>query len=826
MISKGTHTPLTGRTAADIDCVGWCFIPSWTNKGALSSSPRNSDRITGCNKRQRRVEPSRSHHNNNNNKLERLLFEEIRQCDVCGKNVLFTPRKSCDEESVARTLPKFIERHITCQSPLPCRWCDDDTSDNNNKKYPCCDSLFCSDRCRTQAECALNDSTSKQALLMPPPKLFFCRNRFHQQGSNTDNDVPDDLTEEAVQSLAVIEAKCRILFGNNLGLEESALLVTTILSIISPCWMDNFLQSLGGDAYQDGSAYEESLTEEFWAVARSHWSIVMMLHSNEQSNCDASKRQFTSYQLFYQTYLCIKRQCLSRVTVPDHPLVSYSKNTLISADELSDAEQELALDILEHPSFPLNRHDQSKKTDDTDELRIIRWRNLAHIAHWLSNIASLEEGKGVSQIQAHIGQTYFVFSPWAYRKMQHSCCPVAMLDVQDPCSPLASLSWLSLHDVKEGHLSSLSALGDLEGDATSRAVELKKLFGSDFTCCCTRCRYENDNRGQEGGTLRFDQLQLKSLADLAMQQNRFCDALELYELILQSHPRDGNVLHARAAATLGTASTSFGALGHCNGYFLRAQRLWEEAGSIGECSDHPQISLHVDKQRVYGTLDSHSLDENHEIDGSGSNIHYSSYLNEKCFVTSKATPLLSEEECQFIVKTAEEHCNSTSGWTTTRHYAVPTTDIPIHEITKLHVLFTKKLWLGKIRPLLRQQLKLSCRDIFIHDAFVVRYDSSKQRSLPPHLDESSHSFIIALNSEFKGGGTYIHELGCVLSPTKGGMVSFEGGSLLHSGDPVISGKRYVIVAFCYIDKVGEADVEEDDDNDTTTAPFSFGFQFI
>jgi hypothetical protein len=311
-----------------------------------------------------------------------------------------------------------------------------------------------------------------------------------------------------------------------------------------------------------------------------------------------------------------------------------------------------------------------------------------------------------------------------------------------------------------------------------------------------------------------------------MQQNRFCDALELYELILQSHPRDGNVLHARAAATLGTASTSFGALGHCNGYFLRAQRLWEEAGSIGECSDHPQISLHVDKQRVYGTLDSHSLDENHEIDGSGSNIHYSSYLNEKCFVTSKATPLLSEEECQFIVKTAEEHCNSTSGWTTTRHYAVPTTDIPIHEITKLHVLFTKKLWLGKIRPLLRQQLKLSCRDIFIHDAFVVRYDSSKQRSLPPHLDESSHSFIIALNSEFKGGGTYIHELGCVLSPTKGGMVSFEGGSLLHSGDPVISGKRYVIVAFCYIDKVGEADVEEDDDNDTTTAPFSFGFQFI
>jgi hypothetical protein len=852
MITKGTHKPLTGRTANDKGCVGWCFIPSWTNRGALSSP--SSDHKGGCSKRQRLMEPS-SHHNNtinnnnNNNKLERLLFEEIRHCDVCGKHLLYTHRRTCDEESsssVARTLPKFIERHITCQSPFPCRWCDndDDTSDNNDKKYPCCDSLFCSDKCRSLAKCALNDTafiqandqtppctdteTTTTSLLMPPPKLFFCRNRFQPKGSNTNNDAADDLTDEVVQSLAVIEAKCRILCGNNLGLEECALLFTTILSIVSPWWMDNFLQSLDGDAYQDGTAYEESLIEELWAMARSHWSMVMMLQSNEQ-NDDASKRQFMSYQLFYQTYLCIKRQCMSRVTVPDHPLVSYSKNTLISVDELSDMERELALDILEHPCLPINRHAQSKTTNDTDQRSIIRWRNAAHTAHWLSNVASLEEGKGVRQIQSHLGQTYFVFSPWAFRKLQHSCCPIAMLDIQNPCSPLESLAWLSLHDVEDGHLNSFSVLGDLEGDARSRAVELKKLFGSDFICSCTRCQYENDISGNEGGTLRFNRLQLKSLADLAMQQGRFSDAEGLYELILQSHPQDGNVLHARAAAALGTASTSFGALGHCNGYFLRAQRLWEEAGSIGECSDHPEISLHVDKQRVYGTLD--SLDENHEIVGSSSNIQYSSYLNEKCFITSKATPLLSEDECQFIIKTAEEHCNSTSGWTTTRHYAVPTTDIPIHEIRKLHLLFTKKLWLGRIRPLLRQQLKLlngnHRRDIFIHDAFVVRYDCSKQRSLPPHLDESSHSFIIALNSEFKGGGTYIHELGCVLSPTMGGMVSFEGGSLLHSGDPVISGLRYCIVAFCYIDKVGEqaaaktAEVEKDND---TTAPFSFGFQ--
>jgi len=32
-------------------------------------------------------------------------------------------------------------------------------------------------------------------------------------------------------------------------------------------------------------------------------------------------------------------------------------------------------------------------------------------------------------------------------------------------------------------------------------------------------------------------------------------------------------------------------------------------------------------------------------------------------------------------------------------------------------------------------------------------------------------------------------------------VSFCGGELLHSGDPVVAGIRYIIVAFCYVDLV-------------------------
>lgn len=93
------------------------------------------------------------------------------------------------------------------------------------------------------------------------------------------------------------------------------------------------------------------------------------------------------------------------------------------------------------------------------------------------------------------------------------------------------------------------------------------------------------------------------------------------------------------------------------------------------------------------------------------------------------------------------------------------------------------------------------RDIFLHDCFIVRYDAKRQRYLPPHLDESTISFIIPLNSDFKGGGTFIHSLGRTVSPATGGMMSFCGGDLLHSGDPVVLGVRYIIAAFCYVDLV-------------------------
>ena len=809
MIPKGTRRLLS-------EGCGWCFIPSWKS--------RAFKQYDGSRKKRKLTVSAHQ-----TNKLERLLFEELRQCDVCGKNILC--KAASQETSVAEDLPKFVEKHIMCQSPLSCRWCED-PSDRNNK-YPSCDSLFCNDKCRTRAECAFDNNVgirrginqlqsssvgADKDILIPPPKLFFCQNRLQRNDSGKHTEFSDDLTDEAAQSLSTIEAKLRNLCGNNLSVDECALLITTILSILSPSWLHLF----SGDEQIDGNTYEESLSEELWSMARSHWSILVLLQANEQSDDDGTKQQFMSCQVFYRTYLYIKRQCISQVALPDHLLTTYSNTTLMSAELLSDDERDLALDILKHPCIPIS-HAQSK-TNDADQQSIIRWRNISHTAHWLSHYTSLVKGNGLGEIQSHLGRTQFVFAPLLFERRKHSCCPITMLDINDPRSPLESLSWISLHDVgKEEHLNSYSVIDNLEDNVRSREAELKKFFGSDFICTCSRCRYETS------ATDDLNQYQLKQLADLAMQQGRYSDSFELYESIVHIKPSDdnfllANVLHAKAAAALGNASTSFVEKGHCDGYFLAAQRLWKEAGS-----DHndPEINIHVEKQRVFGTLD-----ENYELDDSSastSTIQYSTYLRGKCFLTSESTPVLTEDECRFVIQTAEEYCNDSTGWTTARHYAVPTTDVPVHEITKLHHLFTEELWLIRIRPLLRQQFKLKKnRQIFIHDAFVVRYDSAKQRYLPPHIDESSHSFIIALNSGFKGGGTYIHELGHVLSPTVGSVASFEGGTLLHSGDPVISGIRYCIVAFCYIDKLGETEgsnAKMATSDETAGTPFVFGFQF-
>jgi hypothetical protein len=182
-----------------------------------------------------------------------------------------------------------------------------------------------------------------------------------------------------------------------------------------------------------------------------------------------------------------------------------------------------------------------------------------------------------------------------------------------------------------------------------------------------------------------------------MQQSRFEDALTAYNNILLLCPNDGEILHARAASSLGRASAcSFATVGHCHGNFIKAQRLWEEAGSI-HSTTHAGIAIEVVKQRVYRTLEQ-SVDE---IAINDSKVAFTTLLDGKCFLTTDTSAIISMKDCQMVIQCAESYATArgnSDGWTTSRHYAVPTTDIPVHELTELHSWFYE-LWTKQIRLL-------------------------------------------------------------------------------------------------------------------------------
>ncbi len=761
-VSKGQLISLDSVGHDCIDAGGatnWILVPSWTGRGifggGLNTGTQQNGKVNckGGSRKRRRNGNGDGDCGSSRTTLEHMVRDEIRQCDVCARAILWTqsherqyfqahdPPPDDDaspppQKSISECLPRFIERHVNITTPLPCSFC---TTKGGMKRW--CGSLYCSRDCQIRGEEGVRTKTGKDDEMpttskatsvsslyssfpkLLPPKLFFCRNRFCVGGNVAEEHV--DLVDEILDSISAIERRFKSICGCDdsdidrtiriIGAEECALLLTTIIACICPDW----IRELTGFRANENRIIsfsehinpgEESLVEELWAMSRSHSHVSEMLQGCNVQNFSSAGNTFPSYNEFLWCYLDTKRHCVLRVNLTTHPIVSYVTKTIISPS-LTEMERGLALDLLMSPTLlsitlgsdighgTNNNNGSDVNNQDADQLSILQWRNAAHLAHQLSSTADAE-GAQMMQIQTHLQKSYFAYSPRLFRRKSHSCVPTLALTVADLSqketndyhqSPLDSLAWLALHDIPSSELFTISKLDSLDGDIHTRLTELKRLMGQDFVCSCTRCEIEA--REYDSGS-NGKHLFLKHVADLAMQHGRFEDASTLYDSILRTHPHDGDVLHARAASYLGRASSSsFANHGHCQGYFIKAQRLWEQAGSIEGCSVHPGISTQVTKQRVYRTLQCCEALVSKET-SINDDIAFTSYLDERCFVTNES-PVLSLGECQHVINTAEHFAG---GWTTTRHYAVPTTDIPLHELTELHEWFYQ-LWNERIRPL-------------------------------------------------------------------------------------------------------------------------------
>ena len=392
----------------------------------------------------------------------------------------------------------------------------------------------------------------------------------------------------------------------------------------------------------------------------------------------------------------------------------------------------------------------------------------------------------------------------------HSCVPNAQLELTDSGQYLQVVALYNI-DVDEA-----VALCHGNGDDPVEQREAAMLDRTGRACGCLRCRYEV-NPQREMSTLSTQQA--VRLANYYLSKGRWEKAKELYTHALIVTPQEADASHALGAIQLS------------QGRFLEAQRVWASALECypESCQLHPGLTLQSEKLRCYRYLTNPSS-------ASESSRNYSS----RCIVpNAHVTPMLTRATCQQILEWAK-----TGTWTRQRHYAVPTYDVAVHTVEPLLEWFND--WFHhEMRPLLAQQFQTSPH-YFVHDAFCVRYlanDEGGATYLPLHTDESTHSFVIALNDchEYQGGGTYFSDHDCLVRLPVGEVLSFRGDELQHGGEAVTQNARHILVAFLYHDddhhhdgsnRLGTTNKRRKtelsqviSDAKTQKTGFSFGFQF-
>eukprot|EP00933_Yihiella_yeosuensis_P034169 TRINITY_DN27692_c0_g1_i1.p1 TRINITY_DN27692_c0_g1~~TRINITY_DN27692_c0_g1_i1.p1 ORF type:complete len:398 (+),score=92.47 TRINITY_DN27692_c0_g1_i1:100-1194(+) len=179
----------------------------------------------------------------------------------------------------------------------------------------------------------------------------------------------------------------------------------------------------------------------------------------------------------------------------------------------------------------------------------------------------------------------------------------------------------------------------------------------------------------------------------------------------------------------------------------------------------------------------------------------------------------SLEECNRVltavgeaVAQRAESSSLNEGWSTDRHAAYATTDLPCSKVPAVDT------W---VRASVRERIfpKLAARHgwlpddgsrLVFRDLFFVRYSAAPgaQAGLALHRDGSIISFNILLNDpkDFDSGGTYVEADDHVYQIGQGDCF-VHSGKLRHGGQPVTRGERLVLVAF--VDVLDEDEIAED-----------------
>lgn len=156
-------------------------------------------------------------------------------------------------------------------------------------------------------------------------------------------------------------------------------------------------------------------------------------------------------------------------------------------------------------------------------------------------------------------------------------------------------------------------------------------------------------------------------------------------------------------------------------------------------------------------------------------------------------PLFTKEFCEKIIREAE-HC---AQWERKRHEYYPTTDMLIEKIGFQDIYH--RILVEYVYPMSKHMWALEGKtwDDLASENFMIKYDADVQGHLSLHHDHGSISCVLALNDDFKGGGTYFWRQK-KLHNGQVGHISVHPSVITHrhGGRPVEEGQRFIIVSFC------------------------------
>lgn len=157
-------------------------------------------------------------------------------------------------------------------------------------------------------------------------------------------------------------------------------------------------------------------------------------------------------------------------------------------------------------------------------------------------------------------------------------------------------------------------------------------------------------------------------------------------------------------------------------------------------------------------------------------------------------PLLSKSMCKQILQEGIDYAKKHK-WTTKRHDDYPTTDNNIDESWK-NFDFIDQHVRSRVFGEIAKMYNVPKDKLGVNEYFIVKYEPTKQASLETHQDGSEFSFILALNDDYEGGGTYFPDIDKHISLKTGECLVFSGQNR-HQGQPITKGKRFILTGFLH-----------------------------